>query len=177
MSDQWVVGVVVVALLLGLLLAPRREGLPGEGQFPIVGQPAPPFALRGLSDSWRLADHRGQPLVIAFWTTWCGACVKDLDVLESFHRQCRGSVQVVGVCPERWPDVAEIAAAQRISFPLLYDPGAAVTARYQLTDHLRYPFTVFVDGSGRVVGVWAVALRDVDHLRQLLARTSLLPAE
>ncbi len=170
--DLRVLGLALAVLLVaGLLLAPR-DGRPGEGTFPIVGQRAPEFTLSGLGP-FSTADARGSPIVIAFWTTWCGACKHDLVVLEEFHRRYGNQIAVVGVCPERWPEVPAIAFERGITFPIVHDPGAAVTRRYQLADHLRYPFTVFVDERGEVVGVWAVAIRDLDHLQELLLQSGI----
>ncbi|KUK26299.1 MAG: Thiol:disulfide interchange protein DsbE [Acetothermia bacterium 64_32] len=174
-TGQLILGVVILALLAGLLLAPQGEGLPGEGAFPIVGQPAPDFSLHGPSGEWRLADHLGKPVILAFWTTWCGVCLKDLDVLEGFHRRYGGQVEVVGVCPERWVDLPRILAEHPVSFPILYDPQGRVTSRYQLFENLRFPFTVFVDATGRVTGAWAAGLRDLNFLSELLAKSGIHP--
>lgn len=173
MAGQLAIGLLALLLVLSFLAAPPAEGPPGAGRFPIVGQPAPPFTLRGLSGEWSLAEHLGKPLVIAFWTTWCGACVKDLDILEGFHRRYGDQVEVVAVCPEHWAKVPRVVAEHPVGFPVLYDPGARVTARYELLDNLRYPFTVFVDARGTVTGVWAVALRDLDQLLELLSRSGI----
>ena len=173
MGTQLLLAVLAIALVLSLLSVPPGEGLPGAGRFPIVGQPAPQFSLRGLAGDWSLRDHLGKPVIIAFWTTWCGACIVDLDILEEFHRRYGDQVEVVAVCPERWTEVPRILAEHRVDYPVLYDPGARVTASYELLENLRYPFTVFVDETGRVTGVWAVALRDVEGLLQLLAQAGI----
>ncbi|GAB4307768.1 MAG: hypothetical protein Kow0097_08040 [Candidatus Bipolaricaulota bacterium] len=170
--DVRLLGLLVALLIFaGLALAPHG-GRPGEGVFPIVGQRAPEFALSGLGQ-FSTADARGRPIVIAFWTTWCGVCKHDLVVLEEFHRRYGNQIAVVGVCPERWLQVPAIVLERGITFPVVHDPGAAVTRRYQLADHLRYPFTVFVDERGEVVGVWAVAIRDLDHLLDLLSQSGI----
>ncbi|HIE48199.1 TPA: TlpA family protein disulfide reductase [Candidatus Bipolaricaulota bacterium] len=173
MAGQLLVAILVMILAMSVLLSPPEGGLPGAGRFAIVGKPAPPFTLRGSSGEWRLSDHLGKPMIIAFWTTWCGACLQDLQVLEEFHRRYGGQVEVVGVCPERWHEVPPILARYRITFPVLYDRGAQVTARYQLLENLRYPFTVFVNGEGRVTGVWAVIIRDLTQLLELLGRAGI----
>lgn len=170
--DLRLVGLLVALVLVaGFLLSPRG-GRPGEGVFPIVGQKAPEFALSGLGE-FSTAAARGKPMVLAFWTTWCGACKHDLVVLEEFYRRYGTEVPVVGVCPERWREVPPIAAERGITFPIVHDPGAAVTRRYQLSDNLRYPFTVFVSARGEVAGVWAVAIRDLPHLLDLLAQSGI----
>ncbi len=166
MDLRLVAVVLALFLLVGFLLSPQG-GRPGEGTFRIVGQGAPQFALSGLG-RFSAADARGKPMVIAFWTTWCGACKHDLVILEEFHRRYGNEVAVVGVCPEKWPEVPAIVAERGVTFPIVYDPGAIVTRRYQLADNLRYPFTAFVNGSGEVTGVWVVAIRDLDHLLELL---------
>jgi len=173
MTEQLILGAILLVLLIGLFLSPHGEGLPGEGTFPIVGRAAPDFSLRGLAGEWRLSQHVGKPMIIAFWTTWCGICKTDLAILQDFYARYGDQVEVVAICPEHWQEVPRIAAQYGVTFPVLYDPGAKVTDRYELLEHLRYPFAVFVDGEGRVTGAWAVALQDVDHLRELLGRAKI----
>ncbi len=164
---------ILAVLLLGALVLSPQQGVPGAGQFEIVGRKAPDFALSGTEGIWRLREHLGTPLIISFWTTWCGACRKDLDVLEEFYARSGGRFEVVGVCPEYWERVPQILRDHPVSFPILHDPGEHVTRAYERLDHTRYPFTVFVDGSGRVRCVWAYAFRDVDQLLEILNRCGL----
>lgn len=164
---------IVFLLVVGFLLSPPQEPVPGAGSFAIVGRPAPDFSLTGLGGPWRLSDHLGRPMVLSFWTTWCGACKGDLEVLQEFYAAYGDRFEVVAICPEHWREVPRIAAQYGITFPVLYDPGAKVTGRYELLEHLRYPFTVFVDANGRVTGAWPVGLRDVDFLVELLGRAGI----
>lgn len=161
---------VLVALLLGAFLLSPQDRVPGAGQFEIVGKPAPDFALYGPQGIWRLRDHLGKPLVISFWTTWCGACRKDLDILEEFNRRFGDRFTVVGICPEHWEKVPEILREHPVSFPILHDPGERVTRAYERLDHTRYPFTVFVGEDGRVRCVWAYAFSDLEGFLGILAR-------
>lgn len=172
MDARWLVVGLAIVLVAAFLFQPK-EGRPGEGTFPIVGRPAPGFALPGLEQGFATSEHRGRPMVLAFWTTWCGACKHDLAILEEFHRRYGDRVVVVGICPERWGEVPEIAARYGITFPILFDPGAGVTRAYQLSENLRYPFTVFVDARGEVSGVWVVSLRDPDFLLDLLGQAGI----
>ncbi len=164
---------VLVLILAGVLLFAPKDAVPGAGQFEIVGRMAPDFVLSGTQGRWRLYDHLGKPMVLAFWTTWCGACKKDLVVLQDFYELYGDEYAVVGICPEYWQKVPQILGEYRVTFPVLYDPNEGVTKRYELLDHLRYPFTVFVDETGRVRCVWAYMLRNLEHLLQLLSRCGL----
>lgn len=163
-----------MALVLGAALtSPPGPRLPGEGRFEIVGRRAPDFSLAFRDGRWRLSDHLGKPIVISFWTTWCGVCGRDLDVLEGLWRRAGGEIEVVGICPEDWSQVPAVLASHPVSFPILPDPGARVTRLYERLPNLRYPFTVFVDSRGTVAGVWAVALRSEAELKALLFRAGI----
>ena len=172
------IAVVVLAIVLvGIILTSPPEEVPGAGRFAIVGERAPDFTLSGTQGTWSLRDHLGKPLIISFWTTWCGACKGDLDILAEFHRRFGDRFAVVGVCPEYWRRVPDVLREHPVDFPILYDPGERVTREYERLDHTRYPFTVFVDGSGVVRCVWAYAFRDLAQLLEILGRCGLIDGD
>ena len=50
---------------------------------------APPDALGIDKDKKevRVSDYRGKVVVLTFWASWCGYCLKELPVLENVQRQ------------------------------------------------------------------------------------------
>ena len=68
-----------------------------------VGQAAPEFALPDLDGTTvRIADFRGQVVILDFWASWCAPCVTTAPVLEELceHFQDEGVV-LVGVTIDR----------------------------------------------------------------------------
>jgi thiol-disulfide isomerase/thioredoxin len=58
-----------------------------------------------------LAEHRGQPVVLAFWATWCRPCLQEVPEL---NRLAASGVKVIGLSVDSLP-LAEIGAkAERI---------------------------------------------------------------
>lgn len=101
----------------------------------------------------RLADLRGQRLVLNFWATWCPPCVEELPMLDAFHRaqQARGW-RVVGLAVDSLAPVQRFLQARPLSFPV----GLAGTQGVELSRALGnvsggLPFSVVFDTSGAVV--------------------------
>lgn len=89
-----------VLLFAGVLLSRRgdREALPS----PLIGKPAPAFALPVLHEPGRTvsnAELRGAPYVLNVWGSWCPACRDEHPVLTRFAETRR--VRVIGY---NWKD-------------------------------------------------------------------------
>ncbi len=88
--------VAVLAPVLGLvgLLAYAFRTDPREIPSPLLGRPAPPFAI-ALFDGGRfdLAEQQDRVVVVNFWASWCVPCREEAPLLEAAwqaHRD-RGS--------------------------------------------------------------------------------------
>jgi peroxiredoxin len=139
---------LVALLLLGAPLAPRPH-------VPQVGQPAPDFDLETLEGGRvRLAEHRGHPVLVNFWASWCKPCSDEMPEIILAYRRLHGAgLEVLAINltdQERKKDIRRFADQFQLPFPVALDVRGKVRRRYGL---IGVPMTVFVDSAGIVRAV------------------------
>ncbi|MGB1108933.1 MAG: TlpA disulfide reductase family protein [Gammaproteobacteria bacterium] len=77
------------------------------------------FSRTSLSgEEFRLSDHRGKWVVINFWATYCGPCLRELPMLARFHRTHKDKdAVVVGVNFEVIEEKALRAFVEKLDIP------------------------------------------------------------
>ena len=142
-------GVRVLLGALGLTLA-AAAGLAAEPPYALVGRAAPDFALHAVAgDNVRLSEHRGEVVVLNFWSSRCTSCRTQLAALNrSFDTYRSAGLSVYGVGVDDDPvQSRDFARSARVDFALLLDPAKEVSRSYQV-DNL--PMTVLIDRNGTI---------------------------
>lgn len=136
---------------------------------PLLGRQSPDFALRAhAGENVRLSEHRGDVVVLSFWSSRCGPCRGQLAALDRSYGTYRGAgLRVYGInVDDDQRRAADFARSLEVQFPLLLDPRKAVSRQYRV-DNL--PLTLLIDRSGAVRYVHRdpSAKGDAQLLRQL----------
>lgn len=134
--------------LLAALLALAGVAPAADAPYRLQGQAAPDFALRGTSGSnFRLSEHRGEVVLLAFWGSRCGQCGGQLAALSRLVDTYRSAgLAALGVnVDDDQSAAAQFAVANPVSFPMLLDPAKAVARQYRV-DSL--PMLLLVDRAG-----------------------------
>lgn len=70
-----------------LLAVAAVMGAPASAGSPVIGKPLPDVELTLVDGSKvRLADLRGQVVLLNFWATWCVPCRRELPLLDAYYR-------------------------------------------------------------------------------------------
>ncbi len=128
---------------------------PEDNRALLIGRPAPPIRTTTLDGTpFDLGAQRGKVVVMDFWATWCGPCVKALPHVQKLYKRYheRGVVFVGinGDGPGTAKRVRRFLNNKGITFPQVLDADGAISRRY----HVRaIPCTVLIDRDGNVADV------------------------
>ncbi|KAA5607507.1 TlpA family protein disulfide reductase [Roseospira marina] len=103
-------------------------------------------------DTVTLEDFRGKIVVLNFWATWCGPCVREMPTLDRLHARLAGDrFAVVAVSTDR----ASMATLRAFfdthditHLPVYHDPTGDLSRAFGITG---LPTTVVLDAEGREV--------------------------
>jgi len=152
----------------------RLDALPAE----TPGVPPPAFSFTTADGTQKtLADYAGQGVVLNFWATWCGPCVKEMPALDELARLVAGDrIAVLAISSDR----AGAPAVERFyrdngirSLPVLLDPEGAAT---RVLAARGIPTTLIVDRAGRERGRLEGAQRWSDAAAVAAIRRAVTPA-
>ena len=127
--------------------------------------PPAPAADSALADFWqreydpppgtRLATRslQGKPLVLNFWATWCGPCVKEMPELDRFAQEMAPQGwQVLGVAIDKADAVRAFLQTTPVRFPIAI-AGLEGLGLVQALGNTNggLPFTLVLDAQGQVL--------------------------
>ena len=115
------------------------------------GDAAPQFALPRLGSEaeFSLAEHKGKVVVLDFWATWCGPCVKGLPVVSGVTAAYadRGVVFTAVNLEEDPEHVAEFMGKKNWKFDVALDADGGVSTLYGVSG---IPHSIIIDKKGVV---------------------------
>lgn len=122
----------------------------------IEGAVAPDFTLENSEGhNFSLSSLRGKPVVLDFWGTWCGYCIKGIPDMKKYYDKYSGKVEFVSIdCrdkKENW-----IAALKKYDMNWIHvyndkEGAEDITVRYGIKG---FPTKYILDENGIIVAVF-----------------------
>jgi thiol-disulfide isomerase/thioredoxin len=146
------VGLAIAILSLCLAWNPLSDGLTRSKQVRNLAMrdvAAPPFdTVDVFGKPQRLADHKGQVVLVNIWATWCGPCRNEMPKLESLYQAHKQQGFTVFGLSDESVDVQRSFLEQvPVTYPLL-TLSRGVPDLYR--DIARYPAIFLIDREGRL---------------------------
>ncbi|MGZ7031413.1 MAG: TlpA family protein disulfide reductase [Thermoanaerobaculia bacterium] len=163
-----IIGSVLAAALVVVLFAGLGKD-PQAIDSPLIGRPAPPFALRavGSGETINLEQFKGRPVVLNFWATWCVPCFEEHPILVANARALQPNVQFLGVVFQDNEDrIQKFLDERGRAYPTVVDNAGKTAIAYGVGG---VPETFFLDASGTIVAKYAGPLTD-DQLQTNLEK-------
>lgn len=113
------------------------------------GKPAPDFALVDITGKvQRLSNYKGKNVLVIFWATWCGPCLREIpDLIELRKTFSRNELVMLAISNENPNTVKNFAAQAKINYDVLLDQGT-LPAPYNSIKAI--PSSFFIDPEGKI---------------------------
>lgn len=129
---------------------------PVEDDTPVgyeVGMRAPDFSVPvyGADGSvFTLSEHRGKPVIVNFWATWCTPCCGELPYFDEIYRTYGNDAAVVAIHSDLVTDDVEAYLANYdYQLPFALDETGSVIQSFGGSTML--PQTIVIDANGIIV--------------------------
>ena len=171
-------GIIMWAVIIGLLGMLGWGLLNSTAPRPEVGQPAPDFDMEFFNGyEWegkstaKLSDMTGKVVVINFWASWCVECkVEGDDIEQSWRKYAADDVVFLGIAyADVEPKSIEYMKEFDITYPNAPDLGTDIADSYEITG---VPETFIIDQTGEIAHVQIGPVNDAtldSIISQLLA--------
>jgi len=136
--------------LLALLLT---TGLVQAGELkPYHGAPLPDFTLSDMEGKTHtLSDYRGKVVMLNFWATYCGPCIKEMPSMQRLKEKMAGkefTILAVNMAEQKSNvDAFFIKQKIKVGFPILLDPEGEVVEKWMIS---AVPTTFIIDPKGEI---------------------------
>lgn len=121
------------------------------------GASAPDFTLKNLKgENMKLSDIKGKHIVLDFWGSWCGWCVKGYPEMKKYYDKYKDKVEFVGIaCKDTEKDWKKAVADNKLDWTqLINDESGDVDKNVSVLYAVQgYPTKIIIDKDMKIISV------------------------
>lgn len=99
-----------------------------------------------------LKDLAGKPIILHFWATWCGPCVKELPDLDAYAKNLENTAHIIAIVTDM-KDVAKVREFYKTkgiqNLSICFDKSGLLTRTFRTTS---LPTSIFINSQGHEIG-------------------------
>ena len=135
-----------------------------------IDQSAPNFTTTDISGrNFSLMQLKGKYVLLNFWATWCGPCVRELPLIKKLRDDFpENQLEIISISEDNTKKDLEKSIKQAgLNWTHVYFDRVIIN-KYQVSNGI--PLTFLIDKEGRIVFKQEGPLSDTDELRKLLIK-------
>ena len=115
------------------------------------GREVPDFTLNDIKGNpLALSSLRGKYVVLDFWGSWCGWCIKGIPEMKEYYQKSKGKFEILGIdcsdTEEAWKDAVK---EHELPWLHVYNPeGSDLLSQFGIQG---FPTKIIVDPEGKIV--------------------------
>jgi thiol-disulfide isomerase/thioredoxin len=116
----------------------------------LAADAAPDFTLKSSTgENVRLAEQRGQVVMLNFWASWCGPCRQEMPLLENISKKYgKMGFVLYGINVDQdTTEAKNVLQKIKVNYSILFDPESKLSDLYKVD---AMPTSVFIDKKGQI---------------------------
>lgn len=123
----------------------------------LIGEPAFDKTLPDMDgNKHTIAEFRGKFLLLDFWASWCGPCMKAVPEVKKAHEIYKDKLTIAGInLDERDADWLQASQRHGITWQNLHDAGGFGKSLHKQYQGSSIPYYVLISPEGTILDIWA----------------------
>ena len=147
----WVATLALIGLPGGAVIADEPAAKPARPSLPAGSIPDDELGKDLEGNKVRVSDYHGKVVIVSFWASWCGPCMKELPVLANVVKQVGPDhLQVIAINYRDEYEPYKYVLKVLKDYPIVFlrrDPNSNTAKRYRVKG---IPRMIIIGRDGKV---------------------------